>query len=351
MVEAVSIRILEKDNNRRGDLFGRLMGDLFFSLGYDDPRLNIARSGREIDIEAKHRLERRLAMAECKALRGKAGGKVINAFAGKLRAERRKHPGVTITPYFVSLSGFTETSVDQEDEAGDEAIILVDGPRIVAELIKGRILVPYEKATEQAGHCVAGHKGLALDAQGELLAHERGWVWAVYYTQGKQRTHVVLIHSDGTPLAASIAQDVIKADRSVRGSLHKLVCLNPAPAAVSDAAEQIAVALTQYHQYLAAECGYILLDGLPADAQAGSRRLQLENLFVPLHLTATQSEEAARTGMSDAETETSPSGKRRPVGDILAESPRVAILASPGGGNQPSSNAWPSPTRILTGDN
>jgi len=34
----------------RGDLFGRLMSDLFVSLGYDDVRLNIARSGREIDM-------------------------------------------------------------------------------------------------------------------------------------------------------------------------------------------------------------------------------------------------------------------------------------------------------------
>ena len=36
MPNAITIRILEKDNNRRGDLFGRLMNDLFLSLGYDD---------------------------------------------------------------------------------------------------------------------------------------------------------------------------------------------------------------------------------------------------------------------------------------------------------------------------
>jgi hypothetical protein len=40
MVETVSMRILKKDNNRRGDLFGRLIGYLFLSLGYDDVHLN-----------------------------------------------------------------------------------------------------------------------------------------------------------------------------------------------------------------------------------------------------------------------------------------------------------------------
>src|SRR5262249_493723 len=152
----------------------------------------------------------------------KAGGKEINAFAGKLRPEQRKHPGVPITPYFISLSGFTETSMDQEAESGDDAVILVDGPRVVTELIKGRILGPVGKATEKAGQCTAGLHGLVLDEDAELLAHERGWIWAVYYTQGKQRTHLVLVHADGTPVAASVAHDIIKADRTVRGTLYKL---------------------------------------------------------------------------------------------------------------------------------
>ena len=46
MPGAVSIRILEKESNPRGDLFGRLMADLFIALGYDQPRLNIHKSGR-----------------------------------------------------------------------------------------------------------------------------------------------------------------------------------------------------------------------------------------------------------------------------------------------------------------
>jgi hypothetical protein len=59
-MEIRKIEILEADKNRKGDLFGRLMGDLFQSLGYTRPRLNIHKSGREIDIEAYHRTEKNL---------------------------------------------------------------------------------------------------------------------------------------------------------------------------------------------------------------------------------------------------------------------------------------------------
>ena len=59
MSSSPGVRILEADNNKRGDLFGRLMADLFVALGYEFPRLNIHKSGREIDLSADHRLERR----------------------------------------------------------------------------------------------------------------------------------------------------------------------------------------------------------------------------------------------------------------------------------------------------
>lgn len=55
------IRILEQENNRRGDLFGRFVAGLFVSGGYSYPRLNIHKSGRENDLTADHRLEPRRA--------------------------------------------------------------------------------------------------------------------------------------------------------------------------------------------------------------------------------------------------------------------------------------------------
>ena len=190
--------------------------------------------------------------------------------------------------------------------------------------MNGRILIAKDRATELAGRCCADLPDLTLDPEAELLAHERGWIWAIYYTQGKARTHFALIHSDGTPLARALAEEVIAADRECEGGLGKLTCLNPEPLTGSDTDPRIEEALAAYRQYLASECGYIYLDGLPADSEVGSRRLRLENLFVPLHLDVT-----VKVGQEQCKLE---HWERQAVGAVLAEHQRLALLAAPGGG-------------------
>lgn len=305
------IRILEKDNNRRGDLFGRLMADLLVALGYEQPRLNVHKSGRELDLVANHRLEPRRAIAECKATAEPIGGDAINKFVGALDAEHKTEPPVI--GYFVSLSGFKETAREQEKQGRRTPIVLLDGVRVAAELIQGRILIAETRATEFAGRCVAfPSPALQLETV-ELLAHERGWIWAVYYARGKARSHFVLIHSDGTPLALAVAEEVIDSDRACGGEMWKLSCLNPAPVK-SDTEATKAAALASYRQYLETECGFIQLDGLPADGAVESR-LRLEDLFVPLHVDLPHQEK-----------------KRQEIGAVLTEHSRLAILAAPGGG-------------------
>jgi hypothetical protein len=309
------IRILEKDNNRRGDLFGRLMADLFVALGYEQPRLNVHKSGREVDLTANHRLEPRRAIGECKATAKPIGGDDTNKFVGVLDAENSddEHP---VTGYFISLGGFKETAVEQQKRRRTKFVTL-SAPEVINELIEGRILVAGERAAETAGRLCAGLDDLVLDPEAELLAHQRGWIWAIYYTQGKARTHFALVHADGTPLARALADEVIAADLRCGGALQWLTCLNPAPRAGSENDPALADALAGYAQYIAAECGYIQLDGLPTDNDVGSRRLRLENLFVPLHLDIKEGDTVE---------------ERQAFGAVLKSNPRLALLAAPGGG-------------------
>ncbi|MBF8276635.1 MAG: hypothetical protein HW390_1708 [Candidatus Brocadiaceae bacterium] len=318
MQETIAIRILKKENNRRGDLFGRLMADLFVALGYEYPRLKVHKSGRELDIVANHRLEPRWAIGECKATTNTIGGNELNTFVGRLDVEHNnKRP---LTGYFISLAGFTETAIEQEKQRQTK-IVTLTGSQVVKELVNGRIIIAKDRATELAGRCCAGHADLVLDLQADLLAHERGGIWAIYYTQGKARTHCVLVHSDGTLLASALTDEVVVADQDCDGVLTKLVCLNPAPPAGFDADPHVAEALAAYCQYLTNECGFIQLDGLPADSDVGSRRLRIENLFVPLHLDV-----MARDGNEQKKMQ------RQPVGAVISSHPRLALLAAPGGG-------------------
>lgn len=324
MQEEPSIRILEKDNNRRGDLFGLLMSDLLIALGYERPRLNIHKSGHELDLWADHRLENRRAIAECKATSEPIGGDSLNKFVGVLDAERM---GVrALTGYFISLSGFRETAIEQERQRRRTKIITLTGSQVITELVRGRILISFDHATEFAGRYCATLEHLVLDPKAEILAHERGWIWAIYYTQGKVRSHFALIHADGTPLARALADEIITTDQACDGRLHTLSCLNPVPPLGADNDNRVAEALTAYQQYIINECGFIQLDGLPADSDVGSRRLRLENLFVPLHLDIPSEREEHRGRVRVQYND------HYSIRTAMFRYPRLALLAAPGGG-------------------
>jgi hypothetical protein len=188
------INVLEKDKNKKGDLFGRLMGDLFHSLGYDQPRLNIHKSGREVDLQAIHRLEKKIAIAECKAHSEPIGGDDLNKFVGVVDAEKRKlkkdkfQKGFSIVAYFISISGFRESAVEQEIDTGHNRVILVRPYQIAEELTNGKIVASIETAIAS----IKVSKSLSIEQNFDLLAHEKGWIWVLYYSNNGGQARRIL---------------------------------------------------------------------------------------------------------------------------------------------------------------
>jgi hypothetical protein len=343
-VDRPTILLLEAKNNARGDLFTRLMRDFFSALGYENLRFNVQKAGREIDVHGTHRFESRLLVAECKAEQEPIGGRDTNTFLGVVTRERDRAGDVPVTGYFISLSGFRETAIEQEKDTSPRTrLILLNGSDVVRELERSDVLMSALDAIEQAGRR-AQQAGLnASVEQPELLGHAIGYVWAVCYSQGKERTHVALIHADGTQLAESIAREILQADREVGGRLHELKLLvPPAPhpdvlprATVRVIADAFApsplaveerspakVAPDHYQMWIDAEYGYLGLDGLPANMDLSAARLKLERLFVPLRVV-THSRVAGRPASGESVV---------PFGELLASHHRVAVLARPGGG-------------------
>lgn len=323
-----SIRILESENNKVGDLFSRLMGDLFTSLGYDGIRYNIHKTGREIDLQGSHRLEGRRFVAECKAVKNKVGGDNVNKFVGVIDAEKRKNPNTPLIGYFVSLWGFTETAIEQESEFEFKRLILLEQSDIIRELIKGNIIVSPEKAIEIAGQCTSDFSDhLKPEINCELLAvHEMGWIWAVYFEENRERTHFALIHASGEFISSELAKEVVDKDKKLKGHLHRLNYLPPKSHTTIEQA-RIKEAKIKYFEYLANECGEITLEGLPADQEVGSRRLRLENIFIPLRL-----EEEYPPNSGTSYKENVEKKELQSAGKIFSENRRLAILAAPGGG-------------------
>lgn len=342
------IRLLATDNNLRGDLFTRLIEDLFFALGYEDLKRDLARSGREIDLQGRHRFEPRRVIGECKAQKAPVGGDAINKFRGVLAIERDRQ-GPPVSGYFVSLSGFTQTGLAQESEAAASQVILLDAAAVIVELQRSRLLIDLTAAAERAGQCARHARLAGADLQTAELLGDRiqGYVWALRYAQGKAPTHCALVHADGTPLAEPVARVLIETDRQGGGDLHSLRYLAPPPPA-PDRAALAEAAGRRYRDWLEQECGSIQLDGLPADSDLSATRLRLERLFVPLRAQVERPAPNAEAQPEGRPTEPTPP---QPIGQLLADHPHLAILAAPGGGKSTLLrrlvNAYADPGRRL----
>jgi len=208
MTDRVPIRILQAEGNQRGDLFVRLMGDLFVALGYDMPRMNVHKAGRELDLTASHRMERRRAVAECKATGEVVGGAELNKFVGALDAEHEDEE--SLAGYFISLGGFTETALEQERVRRRTKIVTLDASQVVDQLVEGRILVAKAVATETAGR-MCGHEALRFGGV-EVVGHSRGWFWVVYYEADQVRRAFAVVRSDGEAASQEIAKELKAAD-------------------------------------------------------------------------------------------------------------------------------------------
>lgn len=328
-----NIEILEKDNNKKGDLFGRLMSDLFHTLGYDEPRLNIHKSGREIDLNAYHRTESKIAIAECKAHSDTIGGADINKFVGVVDAEKRKinkdksFKDYSIVGYFISISGFKETAIEQENEFDNSRVILIKSDKVVEELIRGRIIVSIEKAIASLSSITSDFTILNYV---DLLAYEKGWVWTFYFSNssGQQASHFAFVHAEGKPLIKKLAEGIVAIDNKINKLFNGLSLLNSdVPTEFSK--QNLETTRKKYFKYLENELGEIQFEGLPTDKEAGSVKVKLESIFVPLHLSQNQKLRKKEPIEIDSDTD---SHTREKIGEILNKKSRLAILAKPGGG-------------------
>lgn len=316
------IEILEASSNEKGDLFGRLMADLFHCLGYSEPRFNIHKPGRELDIRAVHRTEKKITIAECKATGTKIGGSDINKFIGALDAEKRKintdENKTSVQGYFISLSGFTETAIEQENEQNNERVILMTAKQVIQELINGRILVPFETAVST----INNSSDIKLMNHADIVGYEKGWVWVIYYSNcnNQKATHFALVHADGKPLIADLANQICELDKSMKNLFSSLTRIEPEIIKCADYTWDNVK--EKYFKYLQTECGEIQFEGMPTDKDAGSVRVNLENIFIPVDLIKLESTEQGRIARSE----------RLSLGTVLENNNRIAILAKPGGG-------------------
>ncbi|MCG5220427.1 NACHT domain-containing protein [Streptosporangium soli] len=334
----MKVSVIAHDNNVKGDLLTRLSADLFHSLGYEDFIFDTAKSGRELDVSGTHRYEPSKIRAECKASKGAIGGSDINKFVGVLDAERRGDPSATIHGYFISLGGFRSSVIAQEADFTPKRIVLIDSKTLTQQLVTGGVVVDRSRAIESVAR-LCESRGVTgyVDPAAELLAHEHGWIWAIYIRHGRLRTHVTLVHADGQILAREICEEILS-EASVIGHESSRYSLLNLPA--MDSTLDTVMAEETYRKHLRKECDAITLEGLPADHEVGARSFSLKDLYVDMQMEEVISQsnnEVENDLFIESQMDELDEGTHKPeeqisVGRTLQRFKHVAILGLPGAG-------------------
>lgn len=322
-----NIIIAETDCNKKGDLFNQLVYDAFCTLGFSIIRSsNIQRVGREIDMILQHRTEKRIAIVESKATKKPIGGTDINKFVGVLDVERNKYEqdGLDVVGYFVSMSGFTASALEQEKERlnahcysnSNGELVLMGPHEIVRELLQGNIICSLMQAVSAVRK--SEKMNLLLCKYVDLLASEYGWIWVLYYSQYPCQvpTYFALIHADGNHLNDDIVKPFLSILKSQSTAYSNLIYLKPNSCSILEQS----LAKEAYFQYLSSELGEIKFEGMPADKRVSAIKVNLEHIFIPLSFRHTD-EDIQKYGNPDFG-----------IDEILTQAKRVAILAKPGGG-------------------
>ncbi|MGJ5898167.1 restriction endonuclease [Streptomyces niveiscabiei] len=314
----MAIHVASEDRNSRGDLFNERMKDVAQALGYEVIRTNIHKPGREIDIIAKHSIEERRAVIECKAKKEKIGGGEINKFIGAVDAERVN--GETLSAFFVSISGFTDSAIEQEAATGRRRVSLMGPREIEDQLMRGRIAVSKETAFFRAGSVSHFPPEGVIDTEVDLVADESGWLWLIYFLQSGERKAFTLVHADGDFPSPGVGQRVAQyIKKTVSVELEYIE-------GISNSAHDFTREREEYLQYVLSEYGDFTLEGFPVDQHLGSKSIGLEELYVPQFLESIDDDDTEQV------TSTHSRRERQPLSQILAGNNAITILGPPGAG-------------------
>ena len=181
----------------------------------------------------------------------------------------KKDQACPIQAYFVSLSGFTESAIEQERDAA-RRVSLVDGKKAIEILVNSRILVDPVVAAETSGRFAGAGSDLNLQSTAHLVISKLGMLWLFIYTKEKNPVSYSLIHSDNTPISPNLLAG-IQLDKGFRKIVSGLSYL--IPGLKRSETNSLADVKKRYFSYLANVCGQIQLDGLPATKRSGPKSL------------------------------------------------------------------------------
>lgn len=206
------IRVLGKTKKEQGDSFEKLMKKALDSAGYEDFRMDSHKTGREIDIIAKHKVTGQPIICECKAHGKPIGSDDINKFYGVY--DREYQLDNRFVGLLFSLSGFISTAIASYEEMTSgvrSRFLLLDADFVLSMLRKAKIITSVETIDyilkARAPYCYGERQLVCSD--GEIY-------WEQIVLTDNKPSHYIILGSQGEDVPAYQCAEIASKDKCLK---------------------------------------------------------------------------------------------------------------------------------------
>lgn len=193
-------------------MFEEFIKKVLDNAGYEDFKRGVRKTGRQIDLYAKHKVTGHLIICECKAHKDPIGAGDIHKFYGIYDKEYRQND--KLVGLFFSLSGFGSTAVAAYEEMSPDVkqrFLLRNSDFIVSMLRKAKVIASDDKLE----HIITSKIKYGLGKR-YLVYTRTGIYWIQLVLTDNKATHYIILGSKGEEVPAYVCSEIGSMDERLR---------------------------------------------------------------------------------------------------------------------------------------
>jgi len=205
------IKILASNSNEKGDLFEDFTKKILDALGFHNFRKDVPKVGRELDIQANHKVTDEPILCECKAYGEQLGGDHLSKFYGVYEHEYELNK--SLKGLFFSLSGFKDTLIDYYSEKPNKIRkrFKIYSDTDIKRFLKQSKIV---ESVETIEYIV--RKKIPYEiSQIYLTVSKQGLFWVITFKSFGKETHFSILDGKGEEISKLICDEISELDNGL----------------------------------------------------------------------------------------------------------------------------------------
>ncbi|MFZ2070385.1 MAG: tetratricopeptide repeat protein [Halobacteriota archaeon] len=207
------IKILASNSNEKSDLFEDFTKKILDALGFHNFRIDVLKVGRELDIQANHKVTDEPILCECKAYEEKLGGDHLSKFYGVYEHEYKLNK--RLKGLFFSLSGFKDALIEYYNEKPKKVQerFKIYSDTDIERFLKDSKIVESVETIEY----IVRRKIPYEISQIYLTVSKQGLLWVITFKSFGKETHFSILDGKGEEVSKLICDEISELDNGLNG--------------------------------------------------------------------------------------------------------------------------------------